>query len=258
MLYEVHPPNRHVLRPLFASYTHQRVFIDGTLDGQFGYGWTDDPEQPHVALLLDALAYVGGDVTAPTAKELLHNVDKVSESVFVPSAAWGQLLVDIHGDQFVPVEWVSLTSRSVDLDHIRLIKQDLPVGFRVQRIDDALAVRLFQAGILVFRTYGRSPERFVREGIGFCVLDGDNVASVINSMAIYNGQLKGSIQTLMPYRGQGLATIAAAHLVEHCLAHHIEYCWEATNEASQAVARKVGFSEDGRMLVYQHKDWLNA
>jgi RimJ/RimL family protein N-acetyltransferase len=164
--------------------------------------------------------------------------------------------LEIHPNQFVSVRWTSFNSKAIAIDKVRQLKQHLPAGFTVKRIDATIANRLFNEGVLVFRTYDRSPEKFVKEGIGFCVYECDKIAGVINSMAIYNGKLKGHIKTLEPYRGRGIATVVAAYLVEYCLENQIEYCWEATNQASVAVAKKLGFVEDGQMTVYQHKEYL--
>jgi len=75
-------------------------------------------------------------------------------------------------------------------------------------------------------------------------------------MAIYNGKLKGNIEIQNQYRGKGLANAVAAHLVLYCLENNIEYCWEAPNKASIAVAKKLGFVEEGKMTVYQNKEYL--
>lgn len=256
MVVEIFPTERKILHKFFETFRYQRVFIDGTLDGHFGKAWADDPQIPQVALLNHALAYLGGDASIPTARELAKKAISVSESVFVSSEEWGKHLLEIHGNQFVPVRWTSFSSKSINIYRIRQLKQQIPAGFTVKRIDQEIANHLFEEGVLIYRTYERSPEKFVNEGVGFCVYDGAKIASVINSMAIYNGKLKGNIETLGPYRGCGLATAVAAHLVEYCLENKIEYCWEATNKASIAVAKKLGFIEEGQMTVYQHIKYL--
>ena len=244
---------RERLRPLYAPYACERVFIDGCLDGQWGAAWADNPHESQVALLFHAFVYLAGDPTARAAREAVTLAAPLSESVIAPSEDWGTTLRAVHGDRFALQRWTLLTSRQVERTHLEQLAR-APDGCRVERIDRALARRLYDDGVLVFRTYGRSPERFAREGVGYCLTQGDEIVSVINAMGVYNGQLKGSVQTHPDYRGRGFATVVAARLVAHCLDHGIEYCWEATNPASIALATKLGLTPAGERLAYQQAE----
>ncbi len=241
---------RERLRPLYAPYAHERVFIDGCLDGRWGAAWADNPHELRVALLFHAFVYLAGDPTASAAREAVTLAAPLSESVIAPSEDWGATLRAVHGDRFALQRWTLLSSRQVKRDRLERLMR-APDGCRVERIDHALARRLYDDGVLVFRTYGRSPERFAREGLGYCMARGDEIVSVINAMGVYNGQLKGSVQTHPDYRGRSFATVVAARLVAHCLDHGIEYCWEATNPASVALATKLGLAPVGERLAYQ-------
>ncbi len=244
---------RERLRPLYAPYACERVFIDGCLDGRWGAAWADDPHEPRVALLFQAFVYLAGDPTTSAAREAVTLAAPLSESVIAPSEDWGATLRAVHGDRFALQRWTLLNSRQVERERLgRLMRA--PDGCRVERIDRALARRLYDDGVLVFRTYGRSPARFAREGVGYCLIWGDKIVSVINAMGVYNGQLKGSVQTHPNYRGRGFATVVAARLVAHCLDHDIEYCWEATNPASVALATKLGLAPMGERLAYQQAE----
>jgi len=163
-----------------------------------------------------------------------------------------------YADKYVAMQWTSLNSKSISLEQIKELKHQLPTNCIVKRIDETIAQQLFNERVLIYRTYDKSPQKFVKDGVGFCLYENGKVASIINSMAIYNRKLKGNIETLEPYRGKGLATIVAAHLIEYCLQNSIEYSWEATNKASIAVAQKLGFVEEGKMTVYQNKEYLPA
>lgn len=258
MIIEINAKDRHMLSNLFEGYQYQRVFIDGTLAGQFGKAWADSIQSPKVAILNHALTYLGGDATIPAAKELLKKAITTSESLFVSSPAWENLILNEYPEKYVPMQWTSLSSKLIEIKTVQQLKHKLPTKFTVKRIDKTIAKQLFEERVLIYRTYDKSSEKFVEEGVGFCIYDEDKVASVINSMAIYNNKLKGNIETIEQYRGIGLATCVAAHLVEYCLDNNIDYQWEATNKASIAVAKKLGFVEEGKMTVYQNKEYLPA
>lgn len=61
-----------------------------------------------------------------------------------------------------------------------------------------------------------------------------------------------SIETLEPYRGQGLAGRAARALIRHMRQHGRAPVWGAleTNAASRAVAARLGFREAARIAVF--------
>ena len=97
----------------------------------------------------------------------------------------------------------------------------------------------------------------MREGIGYCLFHYGKTASVITSMGIYNGQLKGNLLTREDLRDYGYGTLLAAHMVAECLDRGIEYCWEANGPASLAVAKKLGFVEtDSRLMCRQQHTML--
>jgi hypothetical protein len=252
-MHEVAVNQRRALGHLFDEYQGERVFIDGCLEGQQGFAWVDDAESPQTAILYYGFLYLGGDPRGDGAVELMDLAVQLSDAIVVPSLDWCETICSRFPRRFSWASWTALTSESISPERLRDRMGRIPPGCRVRRIDLPLAKRLFREGVLVFRTYDRSPERFAREGIGYCLFHYGQVASVIHSMGMRNGQLKGNLLTREDLRDYGYGTLVAAHMVTECLERSIEYCWEASSPASLVVAQKLGFVESGPRLICQQQ-----
>lgn len=62
--------------------------------------------------------------------------------------------------------------------------------------------------------------------------------------------LEIQIDTDPDYQQQGLATIAAAKLIEFCLSKKIKPNWSAANQISERLARKLGYSNPIDFKIY--------
>ena len=58
------------------------------------------------------------------------------------------------------------------------------------------------------------------------------------------------VQTRPGYKRRGLATVAAAVLIDHCLARNLTPCWDAANDISAGLALKLGFVHPAPYDVY--------
>ena len=155
MIVELAPKNRNKLKSLFDGYFYQSVFMDGTIEGEFGKAWADSADSPKVAMLNHVLTYIAGNATIPEAKELLRIAVTTSESLFVFSKEWGELIQSEYADKYIPVEWTSLTSKSIDAKHIKKFIEQVPLNFEVKRIGEKIANLLFYERVLIYRIYDK-------------------------------------------------------------------------------------------------------
>lgn len=117
----------------------------------------------------------------------------------------------------------------------------VPSGFRVRPMS---AADFALSGISV------SPHRFwpdasgfLANGGGYCVIGGEQVASLAFTSFRIHEQLEIGIETYPEFRGMGLAKLAAAALIEYCLSEGLEPVWSCRkqNFASFALATSLGF-----------------
>jgi RimJ/RimL family protein N-acetyltransferase len=117
-------------------------------------------------------------------------------------------------------------------------RERVPQSMHIQPVDAALAE---QAGVL---SSWASLDDFLIHGIGFSVIDGDEVASVCSSIFANHTQVEIDVHTQEKYRHRGLAMLAASALIEACLRRGKQPNWECfwDNLPSAALAEKLGFT----------------
>jgi GNAT superfamily N-acetyltransferase len=250
------PPDRFgAVRSLISR---ARVPAQAVLAGRApGRVFVNDARQPTAAFVWDEFrfCYLAGDsndsafVTGLAdlmANELLPAARSSHDPTVVldPDApGWFD-----HLDQLMPGVWrVRALRQTFTFDPACFAWRDrtdrIPEGMRVEPIAGHLAREIVNplVGIL-----WRSVDDFLSDGVGFCVLADDTIASTCLSAFIARQRVEISIDTHPDYRRQGLATLCGAAFVAYCLEHHLEPVWECWNNnvPSIQLGSKLGFQKD--------------
>ena len=96
---------------------------------------------------------------------------------------------------------------------------------------------------------------FLEKGIGFCIVDGDQPICMASSfIPIYDNTIEVEIDTEddPKYRRKGFATAACIALLEFCLENNLTSEWDAQNEASVGLAKKLGYTEKEKWKLYYY------
>ncbi|MEW5869557.1 MAG: GNAT family N-acetyltransferase [Chloroflexota bacterium] len=122
----------------------------------------------------------------------------------------------------------------------------LPEGFELQRMNAALVEQL--GGMPTWA----STQDFIERGLGFCLVKDGEIASACTSVFATPNGVEIDVHTEEPYRRQGLATLAAAALIEACLQSGRQPNWECfwENQASCALAARLGYEMKEDYPVY--------
>lgn len=88
-------------------------------------------------------------------------------------------------------------------------------------------------------------EEIARESFGYCAIVGREIASVAHAFRVSSRYASLSIDTTLPLRGRGLATVTCAALVAECLVRQLMPLWNCleSKEASARTALKLGMEE---------------
>ena len=218
-----------------------------------GRVFVDQRDGPHVALLWSSVGYflLAGD---PVQAANLDEVSQVLTEVFVPAsqttgensfilmtsgAGWKDHLPALLPGR----EVIEIYRRPFAFDPIRFAglgdwRSRIPSGMRLQALDATLAE---QAGVLASWA---SLDNFLAHGLGFGLLDGDQIASLCFSVLASREKVEIDVHTPENYRRQGLAIIAASALIEACLQTGKLPNWECfwDNQPSAALAERQGFT----------------
>ncbi len=246
------------VRPLYHSLAFN-LEIDAILDGNTrGQVYVDDPAAPRCALIWDQMntlflagradnhgfnAALNELVTAQLIPDAAarHLGDFI---LYTAHEAWERKL-DVVLQGFAPFE---ARRRLYKLGRLAIDwRAQLPPGARMARVDrDLLADERLENRIQVVNwitSFWPSTEDFLARGLGFCLIQGQAIASWCLAVFSSGNRFEFGTETVAAYRRRGFSTRVTAAGVEHCLAHNITpawHCWD-NNAASIGVAEKVGF-----------------
>jgi RimJ/RimL family protein N-acetyltransferase len=248
VLSEVPPRERSGLAALFEATPGWRGLAAAILSGEMGEAYASGDEPWQLAVLkLGFENLVGGESTDSAMAELFAFLPPHCMIVVPP--AWNEALEARYAPFLTPERRVAFRSPAA-WDRRRLMEfMSLASGFSLRRIDkqDIEAFATIESDLI--RNFS-TREGFLQRGVGFGVYHGGRFISGASSFAVGGGKLEIEIDTRLEYRRRGFATATGAALVLHCLDAGIEPCWDAANEASAALARKLGFVEEQRYMAY--------
>ena len=263
-MYILKPADYAHVRPLFAGLP-QRVAIEATLAGYTdGTIYVDDPIRPAAAFIWNAFrfGFLAGDPANESfvaaladllAFELLPAARDSHDPTLViypTSPDWRMQLPALLGGR----EILSLRRRTFNFDAARVPvsrRINLPTGLRLEPVDAAriAASPELQAEISLL---WHSVQAFLSHGLGYCVMAGDQVASVCLS-AFAGGKLREiSVSTHPDYRRQGLAQAVCRAFIYACRWQGLTPVWECwhDNLPSVKLAETLGFRQVEDYPVY--------
>jgi GNAT superfamily N-acetyltransferase len=245
MLKPVRPSARARLRPLFEDFTGLHGLIDSVLEGVLGDAWADDPVRPRVARLELDFQLMAGDPTVPAAADVLRAIPS-GEHLAVAQSLGGLVMNACPAAR--PYERIAFAQpKRWELARLAELRGGLPDGFALERItNDNVAAFEELADSLVYNF--ASHEDFVARGVGFGIRHIGRFVSGCSSFAISARSLEFEIQTHPDYQRRGLALVSGARMIQHCLDHGLEPCWDAAHEGSARLAERLGF---GRRSAYK-------
>lgn len=226
--------------PLFQNW--DETLIWSCLQGVMGAVYADDPIRPEsAAAVLGDFAFLAG-IPQP---ELLAPLKDRDYMILVPqNEAWQQAVTTFFGDaarivsRFATKKEPEVFCRE-DLEHI---VSALPHGYRLHLIDSALFQMCRSCAwsadlVSQFPTY----EHYRKLGLGVVALNGDGIAAGASSYSSYRGGIEIEIDTKKEHRRKGLASVCGAALILECLKRGLYPSWDAHNQASLALAEKLGY-----------------
>lgn len=241
------------LSKLFEGYKWNYL-PDAILEGYMGRGLADDEDSPQVAVLEASnlkLGIVGGDASHPSAREYIEQLPTPSGLIFASDGS-EEVVQEVHAGRLIHMPRYAFTSEKLDVESLRRLGAQIPRDYRIEPMDLDLTQQLagekseFASDHLLNFD---SPEDFIERGFGFCILDGDEIVSVATTFAICDKGIEIQINTREEHQGKGLATAVAAHLLVYSLERGLDPNWDAANERSVGLAKKLGYTPQGTYSI---------
>lgn len=272
MLHELQSDEFDRIGPLFRGFDYSlsiKAAIEGNNPGRV---FVDDVDHPRTGLALTVEGYLlaGDDGSAETNEalrrlfqegiftgEVFVNGDE-SMSLAVHPETWEALLPElIPTHEIEKLERYHYLCSAVTLDW----RDRLPDGYAVRRVDRAL----LDGPAVVFPDLLRdwmdieqvwwTLEDFLSQGVSFVVLRQGEVVAWCTPDCVTGDRIDVGVITHPAHRRRGLAAVAVAATVEHCLSHGFSavgwHC-NADNVGSWRTAEKVGFERDREYVYYYY------
>ncbi len=249
MLLELPAAARESVRPLFAGFPGLHGCLDAALEGVMGTAYADDAAAPSVARIHLEFHLVAGDPDHALAEEAVRDL-ATPASIVTTDARWEPLLKRVWGNALQARTRVAFRSGEWSGSRLRGFREGLPNGFSVKRIASTDAPQLADLADSLVYNYP-SLEEFVSSGVGFGIAHKGRFVSGCSSFSHSSRSIEFEIQTHPDFRRRGLACAAAAAMIEYCLDHGLEPCWDAHNEMSAALATKLGFIDPTPYTAYE-------
>jgi len=253
-LKEINKDQRMTLKGFFQEF-QWNYLPDAILDGFMGRALADDENDPHFAVLEAPslpLSIFGGSSNHPLARSYIRHLPSFT-ALFYASEDWEGVIREIHDGKLIKRMRYAFTSVKLDIVHLQQLRDRLPNRYRLERMDLKLAQQLAaeRSGFTTDHMLNfASPQDFIERGFGYCVLSGEEIVSVATTFAVCHKGIEIQINTRKKHRGIGLATAVAAQLLIHSMERNLDPNWDAANEISAGLAKKLGYTPQGTYPMY--------
>lgn len=251
MIELIHSEFSHVIPLLHQNNVHC-TFAYAVVEGiQPGRIYTDHRENPGSCLIRCSSGkyLVAGAADNKAFNSFLSDflLNKENHSsyfdLYSSSQDWIVIVYEILGDRAA-----KLTRKLYHWNHEKTVspsdwKAALPEGYQLKKMDEALFEKYAKEMDPSYLDLWGSGENFMAKGFGFCILRDQELASVCNTYYVSEGYAEIDIVTKDEHRRKGLAQIACAAFIHHCLNLGIEPVWDCDNgnRNSKVLAEKLGF-----------------
>lgn len=267
VVYELPRSQYHLVAPLFEDVWIDRALIDSVMEGtEPARVFADDTVQPKTVLVCSERGdyVIKGDVSNGPVRQFIKDLpseagvfNREHYAFFMPQIAWGDALAEDFGDAISVFATRSFRYSEANIKPVEWWqKRGIRNDARVQRIDSDMIEQVDRGALKTgkgFTVRGEKAGEITREELikiardyfGFCTIVGDEVASVASVFGLSSKYAALSIDTTMPFRRQGLGTLASVALLENRLERSLMPLWNclASNEASSKTALKLGLEE---------------
>ena len=246
MVYTLTDPEK--VRPLFGAWDD--TMITSCLQGIMGTLLVTDPVHPRsVMAQLADFVFLAGE----PCRELAESKQPGFRIMVPQNEAWAKTIEECFPGRCRRVTRYAIRKDTVfDTDHLLSLKNRLPAGCSLHRIDGTLYDRCLENAwsrdlVSVFP----SAEAFARDGLGMVVLENGEIVSGASSYTRYREGIEIEVDTRPDCRRRSLATACSAALILECLDRGLYPSWDAQNLWSVGLAQKLGYTFSHEYSAYE-------
>jgi GNAT superfamily N-acetyltransferase len=228
------------------------TLILSCLQGHMGDAWTDNMENPRLAIIQGGdFLFIAGDETAEQVETMIAQILDVTglkRGFVIPEKkSLGDIVVKVYGEDCKIISRYAIKKKQDEFDFVKLqaMIDKLPQGYTLRPIEGEWYDEVIKEGWSEdFVSNFESKEDYERRGIGRIITHDGKVISGASSYTRYNEGIEIEISTKEEYRRQGFARIAGAALILACRQRGLYPSWDAANMMSVQLAEKLGYEFD--------------
>jgi len=254
---KIDPEKRNRYIPLFTTIPLWRAFIGSVLNDGYGTLHVDDSANPQCAVAEFSGAFIyAGNADASKAESLMK-LNTVQPLILGCDASWSHLVKQVFGQQAVPIQRWHLRSSSLNTHLLKNnVDRAVPeIQFRPIILDDIPMLEK-NLGWEHHKYHYKSIQDFINTGRGFAAFDNTGrLVCAVSAFARSGNDIEIQVTTEEKHRRKGIALATAARFLHGVVNSGISAPWDAANEASTALARKLGYAD---VLQYQAYEVIPA
>ena len=240
---------------LARAFQQRRVdyAIDCVIEGQMGQAFADDAQQPTAfCIAIPPFYYFAGEVNSPGGEALLRELPHYS--LLMPSPPeWFAAAQQLFSQQLKPITRYSFDTSQLSEPHLAALLNQNRYCNQIVPLDEVMIDRsATQSHSYLEIEAFDSVADFLERGLGYALLDGEQMLGVAYSSLVCSRGIEVSIYVQERVREQGIATALASQLLLSCLRQGMRPNWDAANLESYKLALKLGYTFAGAYEAYYY------
>ena len=232
---------------LFAGW--EETLIYSCLEKVMGKVFVTDTERP-----VSAMAFVGcfAFLAGEPDRELVTGKPDGFVIMVPQDDRWSELIEDCFPDARKVTRYA--IKKDTKFDKVKLAETvaGLPEGYELKKIDSDIYDLCLQDPVTAdFVSAFGSREKYLELGRGMVILKDGKFVSGASSYTRYKGGIEIEVDTIVPERRKGLASIVCSALILACLEEGLYPSWDAHDMNSVQLSRKFGYEFDHEYTAYE-------
>jgi RimJ/RimL family protein N-acetyltransferase len=229
------------------SIPKEEVCIWSCIEGIMGRAWINDINEPMYGVVVVAdFLFLLGQVPDELSDELKNIMETLGKNQIIVSENpdWENIFLKAFPEKLVRFMRYSFHWEPDIFDRKRLedFAQGNDDGYEVVPFTIEIAEKALLCSFTAdFCMFFESPEAFLKQGIGFCIIQDEQIVAGASSYSTCDGAIDITIGTINEYRRKGFALKCASKLILACIERGLYPRWDAANLESVALAEKLGY-----------------
>ena len=245
MIYELEDTSK--VEALFEGW--EETLIYSCLQKVMGKIFVTDTENPVSAMAFaGCFAFPAGEPD----RELIINKPEGFVIMVPQDERWAELIEECFSDARKVTRYAIRKDTVFDREKLAETASKLPEGYELKKIDSDIYDLCVQDPVTAdFVSAFGSKEKYLELGRGMVILKDGKFVSGASSYTRYKEGIEIEVDTIVPERRKGLASIVCSALILSCLDEGLYPSWDAHDMNSVQLARKFGYEFDHEYTAYE-------